>query len=316
MLTLLRLIAHLRSLYHRLVAPRIIYFRSDDPAHSPFCSPLSYFTTKHKPAVVMVHSSIVQFQFSRKRFHGKLLVLIVGTGGKLLSFSIRKSDDVIGTKRAIAFCIQLSQIGFLTPTQEIVSIMSPVRRLCKQWRVRLLRIYTRLIIHNPRLAKKLTWEKLQVESHLSKEKVRNRFIQVDIHHNTTPLRLHGYHISERIIRINHRIESGNVTGRIRVTECGNNPIPLNLTAKLFRYRLPLPRSSLHTDISVRSNTLTVHNDADTTLMTFRIEIAKNHDISTTGIEIAVILQLERLCTYCLKAQEQETHQNREESESS
>ena len=94
---LLRQIAHLRSLDDGPVAPDVVDGRRDEPAHSTFRGALGNLAAKNKPAVVVVHATVVELQLTGERLYRELLAGIVGTRSKDAAFGIGCSDDVIGT---------------------------------------------------------------------------------------------------------------------------------------------------------------------------------------------------------------------------
>ena len=96
MLLLLCLVTYLRGLYDRLVAPLLIYLGCNDPAHGTFCGSLGNLTAKHKPAIIVVHASVVELQVAGKRLYSQFLTGIIGARGELAAFCIGRSDDVVG----------------------------------------------------------------------------------------------------------------------------------------------------------------------------------------------------------------------------
>ena len=84
---------------------------------------------------------------------------------------------------------------------------------------------------------------------------------------------------------------------VRIAEGGGDAVALGLAVQLLGNGLPLSWRGLHADVAVGGDTLSVHNDTHAALMPFRVEVAESHHVSAAGIEIAVLIELERLRCY-------------------
>ena len=83
---------------------------------------------------------------------------------------------------------------------------------------------------------------------------------------------------------------------IRVAETGNDLLTVNHSVKFLWDRLPLAWGLVKTDVSVCSNTFTVHDERYSALVTFRIEVIERHGIDALIIEITRIIETEILGT--------------------
>ena len=178
--------------------------------------------------------------------------------------------------------------------------------LSYDWRIRLLWINSSLAIHDPWLAEKLSWEELHIESGLALKFCRNRSFKVHCHKETLALRLKTYRIEQLNIWIDHRIETCLVTAAVRIAEPCDDLVTIDDSFEFLRHRLPLTRSLIETDIAVSGNTLAVHNERDTSLMAFRIEIIKCHGIDSLAVEISTLIDLEVLRPCGVRSDEHST----------
>ena len=176
-----------------------------------------------------------------------------------------------------------------------VAVMKLVGLRLQQRTVRLSRIDARLTIHQPGFAEKVARIELKVEAHLAQQEIGYGFIQVDGHKYAVALRFYTYLIYYLIVGIDHRVKACEMARGIRITECGDDGIAINLTFQLLRHGLPLTGRRLHTEITVRRHAAISHQHADTTLMTFRIEVTESHHVDTTSGEVSTAIQLEVLC---------------------
>ena len=94
-------------------------------------------------------------------------MLVVGPRCKLTAYGVWLGNDIVSTQGTIALTIQLRQISLQSLSCKVVSIMSAIRGHPQQWRIRLLRINTALLVHHPRLAKQVTRVELKVEPNLA-----------------------------------------------------------------------------------------------------------------------------------------------------
>ena len=104
-LRLLRQIADLRRLDDGRIAPGMINRRCDEPAHSTLRGTLGYLAAQHKPSVVVVHASVVEFQIASHRLHRDFLTEVVRTGGEAMANGIGFGNDIVGTQRAISLAV-------------------------------------------------------------------------------------------------------------------------------------------------------------------------------------------------------------------
>ena len=92
----------------------------------------------------------------------------------------------------------------------VVSCMQIVGLGCHQGGVGLLREDAALTVHNPGLAEEGTREEFKVEAHFSDEFLGNGAVQVYGHLYVFTFAFHLYRIYKVEIRVNHRVESGEV----------------------------------------------------------------------------------------------------------
>ena len=128
MLRLLRQIAHLRCLDDGGVSPRLIDGGRDEPADGSLRNPRRNLTAKHKPAVVMVHATVVELQVASQRLHRQPLTTVIRAGGKLATDGVRRSNDVVCTEGAVACSVQLCEVCLLPTSGEVVAVVASVCR--------------------------------------------------------------------------------------------------------------------------------------------------------------------------------------------
>ena len=220
---------------------------------------------------------------------------IVNEGGKTLAFGIGQCNDVVGHDGAVAFSRQVIDISQRTLPVVIVTHAPLLISLREgQWGVRLTGIDARLVVHNPRFSKGKTREDFHVEAHLSYIFIRNGTVQIDGHFQIIPHTLHLHLIAELKVGIDHRVETCQVTAGVGVLQGGGNIVGSGLTLQLFGQRLPLSGGGLQTDVAIRHQALSVHQDAYTCLMALGIDIIESHHIHSIRIEIASVIELECL----------------------
>ena len=205
------MITDLRSLYHCRIVPTFRDARCDHPFHSSRRRTLGNLATQDEPAVVMVHTTIVKFQVTSQRFNGQTCIRIIRTRREFSSYGIRLGNDVIGNHRTIALTVQLSHIGLLTFTCEVIARMLAVGGCLQQRAIRLLRIEARMVIHHPGLTKERAREELQIKTYLTQQKIRHRFVEVDSNDNTTAPALSFHLIVKLVIGIKRRIKTRQMT---------------------------------------------------------------------------------------------------------
>ena len=177
-----------------------------------------------------------------------------------------------------------------------VSCMFVIWLCQQQWRIRLTWIDPIDIVHNPGLTEKGSREKLQIEACFTDEGIWNWFVQVQGNLNMVTDSTGSDGIFNHSVRIDHRIESGKVSGRIRKGQTRDYGVARNLAGYLPGYRLPLPRCGLETEISISRDPVSVHYDADTSLMTFWIEIVECHHVYAFVAIISLRTKFEILST--------------------
>ena len=154
--------------------------------------------------------------------------------------------------------------------------------------IRLARKNTLFFIHYPRFPKQRPRKQFHIETDFSNELFRNRAIEIHIHQYTVFFSLDRNLIRKLKIRINHRIKSFQMTIHIRITQfCGYGVLfSIKLSFTLFGNRLPLTRCLFKTDVPVCCHSVSMHDNAHTRLMTYRINIVKGHDIHALVLKIA------------------------------
>ena len=160
------MIAYLGGLHHRTILPVADDIRRYHPLHSTLRRTSFNLTAQHEPPVVMVHTSVIEFQRLRQRLYRQLAIGVVGTGGEYTSYGIGSSNQLVCRIRTVAYSIQMVNVCLLPLACEEITNVLVVGRCRQHGRIRLLRVDTRLIIHQPRFAKQPTREELQVKAHL------------------------------------------------------------------------------------------------------------------------------------------------------
>ena len=158
-----------------------------------------------------------------------------------------------------------------------------------------MRIDTSLTVHQPGLAKELAGEELQVEACLFKQEVGHGLVEVDGNKDTLTLWLYRDGVVDMPLWIYHRIETRQVARGIGIAKCGDNLSAFNAAAQLLRHGLPLTGRRLQPDVAIGGNTMSIHNHADTALMSFWVEVTECHHVCPAGIKVAVAVQPECLC---------------------
>ena len=151
-----------------------------------------------------------------------------------------------------------------------------------------------LLVHHPRLAKQITWEKLKIETDFAQQEIRHRCVKIDGNEDTLALRLYGDGVGDMPVGIDHWVKARHVARRVWITERGCNAVTYCLTTQLFGHRLPLSWRGLQADVAVGGDTQPVHNDTHTTLMSLGIEVAERHHIRPPSTEISLVVELECL----------------------
>ena len=177
-LSLHRMIADLWSLNDRLINPVRNYIRSDDHFTAPSWRRV-WFTAKHEPSVVVVHSSVVKL---RRRSaiqwwaHRK-----DRRGARWILYPLHKAEhDIVGYNRTIPFPIRWFILPKASSHRDNCRCADSWRR-SKQRRIRLLRKDAALIVHNPRFAKKRARKNSRLKPTFTKESIGNRTIQINGH---------------------------------------------------------------------------------------------------------------------------------------
>ena len=174
--------------------------------------------------------------------------------------------------------------------------MPVIRRNRDSRSIGLLREDSCLIIHNPRFAKKRTGEKFEIKSYLPNKFFGDRTVQVYRDFYRTTNTSYCYSIVKLKIRINHRVETCQMTGRIRVRKIGNNSIGgyIHFTTSLCRNRLPLSGGLFQTYVAISCDSVSMHDDTNATLMSFRVNVVKCHYIHTAILKITRRIKLKFL----------------------
>ena len=290
------MITHLRGLYHRCIAPLLGNCGTDNPSHRiPFRS-CRKFRTKHKPTVIMVYPSVIQHQISLLTLNRNLCQLILRIEHKLFSRGKRCRDNIIGNHRIISLPVQkqLVQAGF--PLRIEVSDMLHIGGLLHGGPHRLMRENTRPVIHNPGLAQQGRRHQLQIETEFPGKAFRNRPVQINSQYQIVLLPFHLDSIAESKIRIEHRIEPRHMLGRVRIAQCDTDFVG-SLIHHPFPHlgqSLPLPLRNLETHITACGPAVSIQNQGDTPLVSFRIDITENHHIGPVVFKIPRRVNLEVL----------------------
>ena len=130
----------------------------------------------------MVHSTVVKLEVFGQGCDCKSAVRIVRTRSESTSDGIRLRNDAVSKERTIAVGIEMIYVRMRRfAVMEMAMGYVQVAFLLDHRRVRLLRIYARLIIHDPWLAKKLAREELHVETGFADQLRRYRLIQIHCH---------------------------------------------------------------------------------------------------------------------------------------
>ena len=151
-----------------------------------------------------------------------------------------------------------------------------------------------LSVHDPGLPEQGTREKLQIEAGLADERIGNGLVQVQGHFDVVAHGPGGHRIGDVHVRIDHRVEAGQVAGGVRIGQGGGDDIVADLAADLPGHGLPLAGRRLESEVTVGSDPLAVHQDAHTALMPFGIEVIEGHHIDTLVAEIPFRDHLELL----------------------
>ena len=290
------MITHLGSLYYRCIAPLLGNCGTDNPSHRiPFRS-CRKFRTKHKPTVIMVYPSVIQHQISLLTLNRNLCQLILRIEHKLFSRGKRGRDNIIGNHRIISLPVQkqLVQAGF--PLRIEVSDMLHIGGLLHGGPHRLMRENTRPVIHNPGLAQQGRRHQLQIETELPGKALRNRPVQINSQYQIVLFPFHLDSIAESKIRIEHRIEPRHMLGRVRIAQCDTDFVG-SLIHHPFPHlgqSLPLPLRNLETHITACGPAVSIQNQGDTPLVSFRIDITENHHIGPVVFKIPRRVNLEVL----------------------
>ena len=83
-------------------------------------------------------------------------------------------------------------------------------------------------------------------------------------------------------------------GRVRIAEGGGNAITLCFATQLFGNRLPLAWGRFQSDVTIGGNANTIHDDANTALVSFWIEVTKGHHVCASCVKITLSIQFESL----------------------
>ena len=233
-------------------------------------------------------------QITAQWFDGDFVVGVIRSGGELGSFGVRFADDVVCHNRAVTFSYQFVHVCQRLLAVMVVSCMQMVGLGCHQGGVGLLREDSALTVHNPRLAEEGTWEEFEVEAHFPDEFLGNGAVQVYGHFDVLTFAFHFYRIYKVEVRVNHRIESGEVAWRVGIAERGGDAVVAELPVELFRHRLPLSGGGFQSDVSIRCHAVSVHDDTYSSLVSFGIDVIKNHDVDSLVLEITGGCQLEVL----------------------
>ena len=290
------MITHLGSLYYRCIAPLLGNCGTDNPFYRiPFRS-CRKFRTKHKPTVIMVYPSVIQHQIPLLTLNHNLCQLILRIEHKLFSRGKRSRDNIIGNHRIISLPVQkqLVQAGF--PLRIEISDMFHIGGLLHRGAHRLMRENARLVIHYPRLAQQSGRHQLQIETEFPGKTFRNRPVQINGQYQIVLLPFHLNSIAESKIRINHRIETRHMLGRVGIAQCDTDFVG-SLIHHPFPHlgqSLPLPLRNLETHITACGPAVSIQNQGDTPLVSFRIDITENHHIGPVVFKIPRRVNLEVL----------------------
>ena len=77
-----------------------------------------------------------------------------------MAYGVWLSNDIVGTKRTVTVAVELCEVGLLSASGEVVSVVVTIGGQGKQRRVRLLRVDTALLVHEPGLAEQVAGEEL------------------------------------------------------------------------------------------------------------------------------------------------------------
>ena len=119
-------------------------------------------------------------------------------------------------------------------------------------------------------------------------------------------------VFEYDVRVDHRVEAGEMAGRVRIGQLCADIIGPHLAGNLARHRLPLAGGRLEAEVSVRGHSVSVHYYANPALMPFRIEIIEGHHIYSLIAEIPAFPNDEILAPTMNDAKKQ-GYQDREQS---
>ena len=213
----------------------------------------------------MVYPSVIQHQIPLLTLNHNLCQLILRIEHKLFSHGKRSRDNIIGNHRIISLPVQkqLVQAGF--PLRIEISDMFHIGGLLHRGAHRLMRENARLVIHYPRLAQQSGRHQLQIKTEFPGKTFRNRPVQINGQYQIVLLPFHLNSIAESKIRINHRIETR-----------------------------PLPLRNLETHITACGPAVSIQNQGDTPLVSFRIDITENHHIGPVVFKIPRRVNLEVL----------------------
>ena len=106
---LVRKIADLRSLHHRGVEPIFFGVRSNFPTQHLASFSGRQLAAQHKPAVVVIHTSVVKFQLCIA-LNGDFFERVVGTNHKPLALGVGFRHNVVGNERRISRAEKFLQI--------------------------------------------------------------------------------------------------------------------------------------------------------------------------------------------------------------
>ena len=82
--------------------------------------------------------------------------------------------------------------------------------------------------------------------------------------------------------------------KVTIESLSGDAVVTELPVELFRYGLPLSGRGFQADVSVCCHTVSVHNDAYPSLVSFGIDVIKSHDVDSLVLEITGGCQLEVL----------------------
>lgn len=136
------------------------------------------------------------------------------------------------------------------------------------------------IVHDPWLTKKGGWLKLEVEAELPCKCGRHRTIDTYRHIKTIIHTTDTDSIAKLEIRIEHRIETGSMTGCVGIGHTHGYGIgfTIDLPSEYLWKPLPLSLGGLEPHIATGGNTNTLLHKGKSALMTFGINVIENHSL--------------------------------------